>query len=223
MTDFQKELFSFADESYGDFQSGLLPTVKREQIIGVRLPQLRKFAASHNGSDFIKILPHVYYDENILHGIYISKINDSKSCIAEIERFLPYIDNWAVNDTIKPKCFENDKANLMDKICEWVKSDREFTCRFAIFMLMCYYLDKDFRAEYLQIPLEIENREYYAKMMTAWFYATALAKHYDEALPILKSNLLDPWTHNKTIQKSIESYIITDEQKQYLKTLKRKK
>jgi len=222
MTELQKELFSLADEEYADFQARLLPTLKREQIIGVRIPELRKFASKHEIADFLHKLPHVYYDENILHGIYISKINDSKTCICEIERFLPYIDNWAVNDTIKPKCFKKDKANLMDKICQWVNSDREFTCRFAILMLMSYYLDEDFQKEYLEIPLRAKNQEYYVKMMVAWFYATALAKHYEEILPYIKNNRLDVWTHNKTIQKAVESFRISDKQKKYLKSLKRK-
>lgn len=221
--DIQNRLFSLKDEKYAEFQAKLTPTVDRSLFIGVRVPEARKFAKeiyrSGQYTDFLEELPHKYYDENMLHGLIISEIKDYEECIKEVDRFLPYVDNWAVCDTMSPGCFRNNKNRLMSKIVEWSVSDAVYTSRFGIEMLMKHYLDADFKKEYLEIPAGVKLENYYSKMMVAWFFATALAKQWDSAIPYIENGVLEAWTHNKTIQKARESYRITDEQKGYLKTL----
>lgn len=222
----QSRLFEMQDLKYRDFNSKLIPTVDPDTVIGVRTPELRKFAKELYGTSeaqkFIDILPHKYYEENNLHGFIIERIKDYYICIAQTERFLPYIDNWATCDLMSPKVFEKHTDELLGKIREWIHSDRTYTIRFGVEMLMKFYLDERFHPEYLDLVAEIRSEEYYVNMMTAWFFATALAKQYDSALPYIENRRLEKWTHNKAIQKSVESYRITDAQKQYLKTLKLK-
>jgi 3-methyladenine DNA glycosylase AlkD len=170
--------------------------------------------------EFLHQLPHKYYDENMLHGLLISLIKDYDECIRLTDEFLPYIDNWAVCDIMSPKVFAKHKDELLVKILEWSKSEHTYTCRFGLEMLMTYFLDKDFKPEYLEIPASVRSEEYYVKMMVAWFFATALAKQWDATLPYIENKTLAPWTHNKTIQKACESYRVTDEHKQILKGLK---
>lgn len=217
-------LFELRDEEYAKFQAKLTPTVAPELFIGVRVPEVRKLAKLlKNGEDteaFLRELPHRYYDENMLHGLLISEIKDYDKAVEETERFLPFVDNWAVCDIMSPKVFRKHKAELIDNIVKWVKSDETYTVRFGIEMLMSHYLDDDFKAEYLEIPAGIRSEEYYVNMMIAWFFATALAKQWESTVLFVENNRLDKWTHNKTIQKAIESYRITDEQKAYLKSLK---
>ena len=165
-------------------------------------------------------LPHKYYDENMLHSLLISQVKDYEECIRLTDAFLPYVDNWAVCDIMSPKVFAKHKAALTEKIKIWSSSRQTFTCRFGIETLMTHYLDKDFKAEYLEIPASARSEEYYVKMMVAWFFATALAKQWDATIPYIEQKRLAPWTHNKTIRKSIESYRITPEQKEYMRTLK---
>ena len=328
MTLLQERLFAMQDKQYAAFQAKLTPGVPVESFIGIRVPVLRKFAKEFTKEaeceDFLHQLPHEYYDENMLHGLLISEVKDYEECIRLTEKFLPFVDNWAVCDIMSPKVFTKHKKELLAKIKTWSKSshvytcrfgigalmshylDKDFkaeyleipasvrseeyyvkmmvawffatalakqweigrascrervyflpfvdnwavcdimspkvfakhkkellakitawskslhvyTCRFGIEILMSYYLDKDFKAEYLEIPASVRSEEYYVKMMVAWFFATALAKQWDQAIPYIEQNRLAPWTHNKTIQKAIESYRITPEQKEYLRTLK---
>ena len=217
-------LFQVQDKGYRDFQSKLIPTIPAETIIGVRTPAIRKLAKEYakdpESVEFLKQLPHTYYDENILHALLVAEIKDYEVCVREVERFLPYVDNWAVCDIFSPKVFRKNRDRLIDKIKEWAASEHPYTCRFGMEMLMTHFLDEDFREEYLEIPAAVHSGEYYVNMMIAWFYATALAKQWDAAIGYIEKKCLDPWTHNKTIQKARESYRITREQKEYLKTLK---
>lgn len=219
-----ESLFELRDEEYAEFQAKLTPSVAPELFIGVRVPDVRKLAGQlKDDSDaeaFLQELPHKYYDENMLHGLLISEIRDFDKAIEETERFLPYIDNWAVCDIMSPKAFGKHRAELIDSIGKWVCSDETYTIRFGIEMLMSHYLDDDFKEEYLDIPAGIRSDEYYVNMMIAWFFATALAKQWESTVSYIENNRLDKWTHNKTIQKAVESRRITDEQKVYLKTLK---
>lgn len=222
---FTDELMALEDTAYGDFQAKLTPGVPREAFIGVRVPDARKLAkrlAKDVGADaFLNQLPHKYFDENMLHGLLIAEIKDYDACVNALEKFLPYVDNWAVCDIMSPKILKKNKPALIGKIKEWSASKKTYTCRFGIEMLMSHFLDDDFRPEYLEIPAAVRSDEYYVRMMIAWFFATALAKQWDAAVKYIEECRLDVWTHNKTIQKARESYRITPEQKEYLKSLKR--
>ena len=224
MTSLQERLFAMQDKQYAAFQAKLTPGVPVVSFIGIRVPVLRKFAKEFTKEteckEFLQQLPHEYYDENMLHGLLISEVKDYEECILLTDRFLPFVDNWAVCDIMSPKVFAKHKKELLAKIKTWSKSSHVYTCRFGIEALMSHYLDKDFKAEYLEIPASVRSEEYYVKMMVAWFFATALAKQWDQAIPYIEQKRLAPWTHNKTIQKAIESYRITPEQKEYLRTLK---
>lgn len=221
----QKELFELQDISYGDFQAKLVPNIPRELLIGVRVPEARKLAKrlakEPEASEFLKDLPHKYYDENILHALLISEMKDYDACIVAIDEYLPYIDNWAVCDILSPKIFKEHKTSLLEKIKEWSASDKTYTCRFGLEMLMSYFLDNDFKPDYLEITTSVHSEEYYVRMMIAWFFATALAKQWDATIKYIEDNRLDTWTHNKAIQKAKESRRITPKQKEYLKALKR--
>ena len=225
MDDILNELFKLQDKKYADFQYKLTPTASREKIIGVRVPEIRKLAKKciKNGKaeDFLNHLPHCYYDENMLHSVLISEIKDYDSCIKKVDDFLPYVDNWAVCDIISPKVFKKHKDKLIEKIKEWSSSSKTYTCRFGLEMLMSHYLDDTFKKEYLEIPAAIISDAYYVQMMLAWFFATALAKQWDDTVIYLNSNRLNKWLHNKTIQKAKESRRITIQQKEYLEKLKR--
>ncbi len=220
-----KRLFEMQDLKYRDFHSRLMPTVSKELIIGVRTPELRKFAKeilkTPYAENFMKLLPHKYYEENNLHAFLIESIKDYDACIDELNRFLPYVDNWATCDMMRPKIFKNHLMELLGQIRIWLKSDETYTVRFAVEMLMCFYLDENFSIVFPETVAEIRSDEYYLKMMQAWYFATALAKQYDAVIPFLENNRLDADTHNKTIRKAIESNRITDDKKKYLRTLKR--
>lgn len=225
MNNIQKTLYKYKDEKYAKFECTLTPGIDSKNVIGVRVPQIRNIAKEFikdekNCYKFLNELPHKYFDENMLHVALLSLIKDYDECIKYVEEFLPYIDNWAVCDILSPKCFKKNKEKLIKKIEKWSKSKKIYTCRFGIEMLMSHYLDEDFKEEYLQIPARIHSKEYYTNMMIAWFYATALAKKWDETIVYLEKHKLDTWVHNKTIQKATESYRITDKQKKYLRTLK---
>ena len=223
----QKELFSLQDKEYMKFLSKLTPNVSEDTIIGVRIPEIRKLAKklvkNNEYEDFLKELPHKYYDENLLHGAIISESKDFEKCIKLLDNFLPFVDNWAVCDTISPKIFKKYKKGVIEKIKEWSQSDKTYTCRFGVEMLMTHFLDEDFKKEYLEMVANIHSEEYYVKMVVAWFFATALAKQWDYAVIYLEDNRLDVWVHNKTIQKARESLRISLEKKEYLKKLKRGK
>lgn len=218
------ELFRQQDEKYRDFQKKLIPTIDPDTVIGVRTPELRTLAKQmikrEDIGDFLEKLPHDYFDENQLHGFLISEIRDYEKCMAEVERFLPFIDNWATCDQTSPKVFKKHRRELPAHIREWIASGETYTVRFAIGLLMQHFLDQDFKIEYAELVAEVRSEEYYINMMVAWYFATALAKQYDRILPFLENKRLKPWTHNKAIQKARESYRITEEQKEYLKTLK---
>lgn len=222
----QGRLFELQDLEYRDFHCRLMPTIATNRVIGVRMPELRKLAkelaGTQDAGDFIDILPHKYYEENNLHGFLLETIKDYQVCMTAVERFLPYIDNWATCDAVSPKVFKQHLPELLEKIKIWIKSDHTYTVRFGIEMLMSYYLDDKFRSEYLDLAAGVKSDEYYVKMMVAWFFATALAKQYKATLPYIEQYRLDKWTHNKAIQKSIESYRISDEKKTFLKSLKMK-
>ena len=222
----QERLFALRDEKYREFQRSLIPGLSKEKIIGIRMPAIRKlakeFSKEEEAAAFLKQLPHTYYDENILHAFLIAGMKDYDAYMEALEAVLPYIDNWAVCDSLSPKVFGKHKTELLQKIRLWILSGHTYTCRFGMGMLMRWFLDEDFRPEYLEMPAVVRSEKYYVNMMTAWFFATALAKQWDAAIPYLEQNRLDVWTHNKTIQKARESYRITPEQKEYLKTLKRK-
>ena len=213
-----------ADDVYADFQVKLTPTIKREDCIGVRVPIVRKIArqikCSNEAQSFINTLPHKYYDEYMLHGLLVSEIKDYNVCIKYLDEFLPYVDNWAVCDIISPKILGKYKDKTLININKWVRSSHTFTVRFGLKTLMTYYLDKDFKKEYLEIPSKITSDEYYVNMMIAWFFATALAKQWKNTILYIENETLPPWVHNKTIQKAVESYRITEDQKLYLKSLK---
>lgn len=220
----RNDLFSMQDKEYHDFHAKLIPTVNPDFFIGVRTPQLRKYAKQlakqPDATKFMQNLPHKYYDENNLHGFLIEIAKDYHDAINALDTFLPYIDNWATCDMIAPKVFKTHLPELLVKIKEWMASNHTYTKRFGMGMLMKYYLDEAFSTEYLEMVAVIKSNEYYVNMMIAWFFATALAKQYEATLPYIESYRLEQWTHNKAIQKAIESYRITPEQKAYLKTLK---
>ena len=223
----RKELFELQDKKYGEFQKKLIPTVEGERMIGVRTPALRKLAReelrNEDIADFLNDLPHYYFDENQLHAFVISLIKDYERAVNETERFLEYIDNWATCDQLSPKVFKKNREDLLVHIEKWLESDRTYTVRFATGMLMEHFLDEDFDMKYPERVAKIRSEEYYVNMMTAWYFATALSKQYEKILPFIEEKRLDDWTHNRAIQKAVESRRITPEQKEYLKTLKVKK
>ena len=224
MNNLKENLFKLQDKKYRDFQINLLPTINPNNIIGVRTPELRNYAKKlikdNTYSLFLDDLPHKYFDENQLHAFIISELKNYDECITYVNKFLPYIDNWATCDQMSPKIFKKNTESLLNQIKLWIKSPKTYTIRFGINMLMKYYLDDEFKPTYLNWIYHIKSKEYYVKMMIAWYFATALAKQYKETIKIIENKKLDTWTHNKTIQKALESYRITKEQKEYLKTLK---
>ena len=224
MTDIQTALFALRDPAYQAFQSKLIPTIDPQTVIGVRMPALRKLAREIAGTPvaggFLQELPHRYYEENNLHGLLISAIPDYDGAVAALETFLPYVDNWATCDLLSPKAFRKHPPELRKQIRRWVEDAHTYTVRFGLGMLMSFYLDEGFQMEDLDLAAGVRREEYYVKMMAAWYFATALAKQYDAALPYLRQRRLDRWTHNKTIQKAVESYRITPEQKDELRSLR---
>lgn len=219
-----EELFALQDTEYQVFQSKLMPTIPPETVIGVRTPLLRKLAKELAGTPqaehFLQSLPHRYYEENNLHAFLIEQIRDYDTALAETERFLPYINNWATCDCFCPKVFAKHKEELLISIRRWLDSGKLYTVRYAIGMLMRYYLDENFQPDYLAWVAGVHSEEYYLNMMRAWYFATALAKQPDAVLPWLTDRRLDVWTHNKTIQKAVESYRISPERKQQLRELR---
>lgn len=223
--DIRAGLFARQDTGYRDFHSKLVPTLDKDTIIGIRTPVLRAYArelAKQDVSAFLEDLPHRYYDENCLHAFLIEQIKAFDQCMAALEAFLPYIDNWATCDTLSPKVFKKHPGAVYDACLRWLESDRVYTVRFGIVTLMKWFLDDDFCPELLERVAALRTEEYYINMAVAWLFAEALAKQYDAALPYLLENRLDIWTHNKAIQKAVESRRIAGETKAYLKTLKRK-
>ena len=220
----QKQLFEMQDLKYRNFHAGLIPTMDKNKIIGIRMPLLRTFAKKYGKTEdakvFLEVLPHQYYEEYNLHGLLIEQIKDYEKCLEELERFLPYIDNWATCDMFKLPIVKKHLDVFINEIYRWIESKHAYTIRFGISMLMRYYLEDTFQIEYAEKVAGIRSEEYYVNMMRAWYFATALAKQYEQIIPLLEERRLDVWTHNKTIQKSTESYRITTEQKEYLRTLR---
>ena len=220
----QEKLFALQDLNYRQFQAKLMPTVDPDRIIGVRMPALRKLAKDLKGTaeaeTFLAALPHRYYDENNLHGLLLCARSGYEETVAGLDIFLPHVDNWATCDLLSPRAFRSHPLQLPGQIRRWLDSGDTYTVRFGLEMLMSFYLDECFRPEYLDWAAEVKSEEYYVRMMVAWYFATALAKQYDAALPYLTSRRLEQWTHNKTIQKAVESYRITPEQKQALRALR---
>ena len=226
MNEITERLLSLADEAYRQFQIPLMPTVDPERVIGVRTPVLRRLAKELAGTAsaeaFLQALPHTYYEENNLHAFLVEQIRDYDTCIAAIDAFLPYVDNWSTCDGWSPKVLSHHPAELLEKIREWMASERPYTVRFGIGMLQRYFLDERFSPEYLEWVAAIDCQEYYVRMMVAWYFATALAKQYATAVAFIEQYRLSPWTHNKTIQKAIESYRVTADHKEHLKRYKHK-
>lgn len=222
----RQKLFEMQDKEYRDFHAALIPTIDKERVIGVRTPNLRKFAKEMAKEPeigvFLSDVPHWYYEENNLHAFMIEQIKDYQECLTAVEKFLPYIDNWATCDMLSPKVFKKHRKELLTPIGRWIASDETYTVRFGLGMLMRFYLDDAFEVRYLEMAASVKSEEYYVNMMIAWYFATALSKQYEAAVCYLESQRLDVWTHNKAIQKACESYRITKEQKEFLRTLKRK-
>ena len=224
--DITQKLIQMQDLKYRDFTSPLIPNVAKENMIGIRLPNIKKLAKELYKSgeyiEFVNNLPHTYFEEYHLHSYILSEIKDFDSFIEEIEKLLPYIDNWSVCDSLRPKCFVKNKEKALIYIKKWLESNHTYTKRFAIEMLMIHYLADDFKTEYLELVSKIQGDDYYLKMMVAWYFATALAKQYDATLPFIENHTIeDNWTHNKAIQKALESYRVSEDKKALLKTYKR--
>jgi len=219
-----EELLSLKDNSYKEFMQGLTPSVDPLFVIGIRTPVLRQMAKRYKNEegieDFLDDLPHKYFEENQLHAFIIADIKDFDECVSRVERFLPYVDNWATCDQMSPKVFKKRRQDLLPYIDRWLGSGKTYSVRFGIKMLMDHFLDDDFDVKYPEKVSKIRSEEYYVNMMIAWYFATALAKQYDEVIPFIEKKTLDSRTHNKAIQKSIESYRIDDIKKEYLRSLK---
>ena len=224
MNSLQKQLFELQDLKYRDFHSKLLPGIDKEKIIGIRTPQLRKFAKEFAKTEevvlFLQELPHTYYEENNLHMMLVSWMKDYGACLKEVRRFLPYIDNWATCDLPLPKCFEKHKTELLPEIQSWIMDTHTYTIRYGIGVLMRLYLDEAFLPEFPELVAQVRSEEYYVNMMIAWYMSTALAKQWETTIPYIEQKKLPEWVHRKTIQKAVESYRITPEQKAYLKTFR---
>ncbi len=222
--DIQQELFRLRDQSYRDFQAKLIPSMDPDRMIGVRTPALRAYAKAllkePSAEEFLQALPHRYFDEDQLHAFLLSEIRDFDRCVGEVDRFLPYVDNWATCDQLSPTVFRKHKAELLDSVRIWLDAEETYTVRFAIGMLMQYFLDEQFEPAFLEMVASVRSEEYYIRMMVAWYFATALAKQYDAVIEYMTGRKLDEWTHKKTIQKCVESYRVSDEHKEFLKSLR---
>lgn len=220
----REKLFTFEDPKYRDFQSKLVPNIEKETIIGVRTPDMKKiakeFAKEESTKDFLKDLPHKYYEENLVHIFILSMIKDFDECVKGLEAFFPYIDCWPVCDQSSPGIFKKNHEKVLPLVKKWIDSDHVYTSRYGMRILMNEFLGDDFKPEYLSWVASKKGDDYYLKMMVAWYFATALAKQYDESVKVIELKELDPWTHNKAIQKACESFRVSDEHKEYLKTLK---
>ena len=222
----QEKLFEYQDLGYREFNSKLIPNIDKETMIGVRIPDIRKIEKSlstEEKEEFLLKLPHKYFEENMLHGIIISNMKDYNKVITNLEKFLPYVDNWAVCDSISPKIFKKNREKAIVNVLSWIKSNHTYVCRFGIGMIMQLYLENEyFKKSYLDIIAEIKIEDYYINMMRAWTFQVALVKQWKEAIVYIEKGLLDEFTHNKTISKSCDSYKIEKEKKEYLKTLRRR-
>ena len=219
-----ERLLKVQDKKYRDFQIKLVPNISPDAMIGVRTPDMRNIAKEVFKSDerdaFLKELPHKFYEENLVHFFLIAMIKDFDECVKAVDEFLPYVDCWPVSDQATPKSFKNNHEKLLPHIKKWIASDHVYTARFGIRMLMNEFLGDDFKKEYLELVASKRGEDYYLKMMVAWYFATALAKQYDESVKYIEERKLDDWVLKKAIQKAVESYRVTDEHKEYLKTFR---
>lgn len=226
MTKIQEILFKYQDEKYADFSAKLVPTLSRDAFIGIRSPNYKNIIREINclpaeeKENFLKDLPHKYHEENCLQIALINKIKNYDECLAALENFLPYINSWAVSDGLNPPVLKKNRMQLLPKLEEWIKAEEPYIKRVGMLLLMKYFLDDDYKAEYLELPASIRSDEYYVNMMTAWLFAEALVKQWDTAITFIQNKKLDTWTHNKAIQKACESFRVSDERKDYLRTLK---
>ena len=226
MTQIQEILFKYQDSKYGDFSAKLVPTLSRESFIGIRSPNYKNIIREINTlapvekEDFLNSLPHKYHEENCLHIALINKIKNYDECLAALENFLPYVNSWAVSDGLNPPALKKNKMDLLSKIEEWIKADEPYIKRVGMLLLMKYFLDEAFKPEYLELPASIRSQEYYVNMMTAWLFAEALVKQWDAAITFIQNKKLDDWTHNKAIQNACESFRVSPERKEYLRSLK---
>lgn len=212
----EERLFELQDLKYRDFHRGLVPTAAEGYVIGVRMPQLRQLAKEIDKTTFLEVLPHKYYEENQLHAILLSGIKDYDECLWQVERFLPYVDNWATCDGLRPRCFAKHTSDVLSHVRQWLASDYEYTVRFGIGVLEAFFLDKAFHPEQLQMVAAIRREEYYIRMMQAWYFATALAKQWDATMPVIAT--LPEWVRRKTVQKACESYRVPQGHKDYLRS-----
>ena len=219
-----ERLMACGSEKYRDFQSKLVPNIPKETILGVKTPDMRKIAKDIKGTKeaemFLAQLPHRYFEENLVHFFLIAAIRDFDECAKAVEAFLPYVDCWPVCDQASPKVFAKNHKKLLPLIRKWIGSEHVYTARFGIRMLMNEFLGEDFKPEYLEWVASVPGEDYYVRMMVAWYFATALAKKYEESVVYVEDHRLDPWTHKKTIQKAIESFRVSDAHKDYLRTLR---
>ncbi len=220
----QKLLFEYEDKKYADFGAKLIPNLPRESFIGIRSPEYKNIVKRIKDDpvipEFLASLPHTYHEENCLHVALINKMKDFDQCLAELEKFMPYINNWAVNDGLNPACFKKHRPELIAYVQKWISSEATYTRRCGMKILMANYLDQDFKPQYLDLPADLRSTEYYVNMMTAWLFAEALVKQWDSAIKFIEGHRLDAWTHNKAIQKACESFRVSDEKKEYLRSLK---
>ena len=224
LNDLQQLLFQYRDTAYADFSAGLIPTVPREKIIGIRSPEYKKIIRQI-GDDpvipvFLASLPHAWHEENCLHVALINRIRDYNACVSALEQFMPYIDNWAVNDAVNPGCFKKHRTDLIGRVQTWIASEAPYTRRCGMRILLANFLGEDFRPEYLDLPADLRSEEYYVNIMTAWLFSEALVRQWDTAVTYIETCRLDPWTHNMAIRKDCESFRVPDERKAYLRTLK---
>ena len=219
-----ERLIAVRDGEYRAFQVKLVPNIPAETVLGVRTPDMRRIAKEIKGTEegeaFLSTLPHPYYEENLIHFFLLAEIKDFDACVNAVEAFLPYVDCWPVSDQATPKAFRKNHEKLLPHIKKWIASEHVYTARFGLRMLMNEFLDNDFRPEYLALAASNPGEDYYLKMMVAWYFATALAKRYDETVPYIENRALDPWVHKKAIQKALESFRVTPEHKTYLKSLR---
>ena len=224
LNDLQQLLFQYRDTAYADFSAGLIPTVPRKKIIGIRSPEYKKIIRQI-GDDpvipvFLASLPHAWHEENCLHVALINRIRDYNACVSALEQFMPYIDNWAVNDAVNPGCFKKHRTDLIGRVQTWIASEAPYTRRCGMRILLANFLGEDFRPEYLDLPADLRSEEYYVNIMTAWLFSEALVRQWDTAVTYIETHRLDPWTHNMAIRKACESFRVPDERKAYLRTLK---
>lgn len=219
-----ERLEKYRDAEYREFQIRLVPNIPPDTILGIRTPDMRAAAKevfeSAERDAFLDSLPHAYYEENLIHFFVLARMRDFDACVRRVEEFLPYVDCWPVSDQATPKSFRREHAKLLPHIKKWIASEHVYTARFGLRMLMNEFLDDDFKPEYLELAASVKSDEYYLNMMIAWYFATALAKRYDETLPYFENHLLGEWVHRKAIRKAVESYRVTDAHKEYLKTLR---